>query len=444
MHTPSIRILKHTASHREKRISTANKPYDPIAWRYDEMGMPKPPVGEAEMRRAHVVPLSTNNSMQRLTKAVSPAGPSWQGPYGAAESSNSSKTSVDSTPGSSLRAQGSGDVPAGPSTLAPQPAVEVGSRDVSAPEDLQIVRALRAEVLRLQQGLPSHQQSSLEAENTRLERECDGLRRRVEGYQLTIEQFGRRMAEMEAENVTLKVQVETMHKQQAANAVAAADSGDEPDLSAALLVELSELLWSERRKSRISRGELPPRFSPENAEGGNARVPRASQSQSELLLSMRRANAVLEAELRGGAPEAGSPQRSPFLMTSAGAPQPEQSTGEARGGRQSREEQQKDGASKDSASQPAGGSEPRAEPTSAGVRLAAADCAELRLRELEAELKQTKMAEVAEKMRQIESKLNESLGKVAKPKRSFDALSLDAQLEELGLCSGEHSPERVD
>lgn len=442
MRTPSIRVLKHTASHREKRISTANKPYDPIAWRYDEMGMPKPPVGEAEMRRAHVVPLSTSNSMRRLTKAVSPPGPSWQGPYGAAESSNSSKTSVDSTPGSSLRAQGSGDVPAGPSTLAPQPAVEVGSRDVSAPEDLQIVRALRAEVLRLQQGLPSHQQSSLEAENTRLEKECKGLRRRVEGYQLTIEQFGRRMAEMEAENVMLKVQVETMHKQQAANAVAVADSGDEP--SAALLDELSELLRSERRKSRISRGELPPRFLPENAEGGDARVPRASQSPSELLLSMRRANAVLEAELRGGAPEAGSPQRSPFLMTSAGAPLPEQSRGEAREGRQSRAEQQKDGASKDSASRPAGGSEPRAEPTSAGVRLAAADRAELRLRELEAELKQTKMAEVAEKMRQIESKLNESLGKVAKPKRSFDALSLDAQLEELGLCGGEHSPERVD
>jgi hypothetical protein len=453
MRAPSIRILKHTASTREKRVSSINKPYDPLAWRYDEMGVPKPPVGEDEMKRAHVVPIGDNLSMRRLPKVASSSGSSWQG-NGLAESSTSSKRSVHSPSDSSLRTQGIGEVkglpsprstllPAAP-TPAPQSAPQVESRDVSAPEDLQIVRELRAEVVRLQHGLPSHQQSLLEGENARLERECEGLRRRVEGYQLTLEQFGRRMAEMEAENVTLKVQVEIMHKQQATNAAAKAGYNEDSDPSAELLNELSELLRSEKRKSRISRGDLPPRSLPDesDAAGRSVRARPVSQSPADLLMSMRRANAVLEAELRGEAPDAGTLQRRALFTTDTGISSQEHSKQEKRRSRHSRGRQPKDSATKYSAGGPTGDPEPRLEETPAEARLAAAERAERRLRELEAQLKQTKVEEMADKMRQIESKLNESLGKAAKPAHSFDALSLDAQLAELGLCGGESSPER--
>jgi hypothetical protein len=451
MRSPSLRVLKDTASHREKRLSSVNKQYDPNAWRYDETGVPKPPVGEAELRRAHVVSLSTNTSTRQPPQVVGPTGSSRLGPYGAAaSSSNSPKSSVHSTPGSSFRTASSGEVMQ-LSSPAPPPAGEVESRDMSAPEDLQIVRALREEVLRLQNGLPSHDQSSLEVANARLERECEGLRRRVEGYQLTMEQFGRRMAEMEAENVTLKVQVEIMHKPQAASRAAAAGGGDETDPSAALLQELSDLLRSERRKSRTSRGDVPHHRESDEGSGRDAPAPPAPQSPSDLLDSMRRANAVLEAELMAEAPEAKRPQRRAPFTSSTGVPLAEHSTGAARGGRQSRGEKQRDDAARDSSGRFASGPEPGAELTIAEARLAAADRAERRLRELEAELKQTKMEAMAEKMRQIEGRLNESLGKVGKPVNPFDSLSLDAQLEELGLCGGEfspehggHSPERVD
>lgn len=429
------RLLKNTVSSREKRLSTVTAgPYDPNAWRYDESGVPRPPVSEEEKGRAHVVALNSTSRRNTRTLTVIPSSSKLVSPEASKQASSDGSAPPSAT--ASRRGPNTEEdkrseegnrrellsliqksasaaevvtsqplTPGKQSTPSYPTMVTIGSHDVSNPEDLKTVRELREEVVRLKQGLPVQSQTKLAIENARLEAECERLRKRVEGYQLTMEQFGRRMAEMEAENVTLKVQLELAQKM-----------GSPPvDESAALLNELSDLLRDERRKSRLSRGQE------EAGEASNVR-----RDSSDFLELVRKANAALEAELDG-------PPKAPIValngaQLTTGSPAPDLPTGEA-----SPKGTASLAVARDVGAVPPTASKEGEKSSAAEARLATAQQAEQRLRELEAEIRQTKVEEMAFKMRQIESKFNESLGKAAKPMEPFDALSLDEQLEELGL-----------
>jgi len=182
-----------------------------MGWRYDETGSPKPPVTEAEMRRAsntikhsfvrpapkpgssgptetisEEVPASSRSARILTPPAAKPSAPAARvrvptPPMAAAP--RAARPPVAAAP--SVRAARATTPPVASSST---PAVEYEKRDISAPEDLGTVRDLRAEVRRLASGLPSQQLQELEMKNARLEAEGERLRKRVEGYHLTMEQ----------------------------------------------------------------------------------------------------------------------------------------------------------------------------------------------------------------------------------------------------------------